>query len=99
MRVHHHAGATTTFIFNVCGNAVTPDACAETTGGWAGEVINGPAPAFLLSSDDPAEASGGVGGGGSGRGKYGGPLASSCQRLGASATVAVRGRFHTISSR
>jgi len=45
-----YQGHTTTYIFNVCANAVTPDACASSTGG-AGETLRGPAPAYQLYSD------------------------------------------------
>ena len=86
------AAATTTFVFNVCGNAVTPDACSATSGESGGEVLNGAAPAFALFSDGAAAAAAGSGGGisGSPTGRFGGPTSMAdvtCVRLGASASV------------
>jgi hypothetical protein len=63
-----------TFVFNVCANAVTPDACAATAGDL-GEELSGPSPAYEVFSSDVAR-------GGGASGKYGGDPSAHCMRLG-----------------
>jgi len=63
-----------TYVFNVCANAVTPDACAVTRGDL-GEELSGPSPAFEVFSTELAH-------GGTETGKYGGDPNALCVRLG-----------------
>ena len=63
-----------TYVFNVCANAVTPDACAVTRGDL-GEELSGPSPAFEVFATEFAY-------GGTETGKYGGDPNALCMRLG-----------------